>query len=121
MQKPSSGNFNMVSWLGTPDAITAYSSGTGGRVLAYNGEKLDGVAAGAWTDADRNKIRLGKYSAWTFQNLFIKPGLLSTSPEWIVYNALVARIPGNIGTAGVANDSSFKVTRTTDGGVIAPK
>jgi hypothetical protein len=90
-------------------------------VLAYNGEKLDGMAAGAWSEADRNKIRLGKYSAWNFENLFLKAGLSTSSPGRIVYNALVNRIPGNIGTAGVANDSSFKVTRTTDGGVIAPK
>ena len=121
MKLPSAGDYNIVSWLGTSDAITAYSSGSGGRVLSYNGEKLDGVSAGTWTDADRNKIRLGKYSAWTFENLFYKSTLSATSAGKKVYDALVAAIPANIGTAGVANDSSFKVTRTTDGGVIAPK
>jgi hypothetical protein len=121
MKLPSSGDYNIVSWLGTSDAITAYSSGSGGRVLSYNGEKLDGVAAGTWTDADRNKIRLGKYSAWTFENLFYKSTLSATSAGKKVYDVLVAAIPANIGTAGVATDTSFKVTRTTDGGVIAPK
>jgi hypothetical protein len=121
MKLPSAGDYNIISWLGTPDAITAYSSGSGGRVLSYNGEKLDGVAAGTWTDADRNKIRLGKYSAWTFENLFYKSTLSATSAGKKVYDVLVAAIPANIGTAGVATDTSFKVTRTTDGGVIAPK
>ena len=121
MKLPSSGDYNIVSWLGTSDAITAYSSGSGGRVLSYNGEKLDGVSAGTWTDADRNKIRLGKYSAWNFENLFYKSTLTATSPGKKVYDTLVAAIPANIGSAGVATDTSFKVTRTTDGGMIAPK
>jgi hypothetical protein len=119
MQKPSSGDFNIVSWLGTPDAVTAYSSGNGGRVLAYNGEKLDGVAAGAWTEADRNKIRLGKYAAWNFENLYYKSSISANAKK--VYDKLVATIPANLGSAGVAVDTSFKVARSTDGGIIAPK
>ena len=119
MRLLSSGDFNIVSWLGTSDAITAYNSGTGGRVLSYNGEKLEGVAAGSFSEADRNKIRLGKYSAWNFENLFTKGTL--TGNNKVVYDKLVSTIPSNLGSAGVANDSSFKVTRTTDGSVIAPK
>ena len=119
MRLPSSGDFNIVSWLGTSDAIRAYNSGNGGRVLSYNGEKLEGVAAGSFSEADRNKIRLGKYSAWTFENLFTKGTL--TGNNKVVYDKLVSTIPSNLGSAGVANDSSFKVTRTTDGGPIAPK
>jgi hypothetical protein len=119
MKLPSSGDFNIVSWLGTSDAITARDSGNGGRVLSYNGEKLEGVAAGSFSEADRNKIRLGKYSAWNFENLFTKGTL--TGNNKIVYDKLVSTIPSNLGSSGVANDSSFKVTRTTDGSVIAPK
>jgi hypothetical protein len=119
MKLPSSGDFNIVSWLGTSDAITARDSGNGGRVLSYNGEKLEGVAAGSFSEADRNKIRLGKYSAWNFENLFTKGTL--TGKNKVVYDKLVSTIPANLGSSGVANDSSFKVTRTTDGSVIAPK
>ena len=119
MKLPSSGDFNIVSWLGTSDAITARDSGNGGRVLSYNGEKLEGVAAGSFSEADRNKIRLGKYSAWNFENLFTKGTL--TGNNKVVYDKLVSTIPANLGSSGVANDSSFKVTRTTDGSVIAPK
>jgi hypothetical protein len=124
MQKASSGNFNIVSWVGTPDAVTAqlFVSGnaTGGRVLAYNGEKLDGIAAGALTDADRDKIRTGKYSAWSFEQLFYVGTLASGSAKKAVYDKLVANIPSNLGTAGVAI-STMSVTRTTDGGTIIPK
>jgi hypothetical protein len=119
MKLPSSGDFNIVSWLGTSDAITARDSGNGGRVLSYNGEKLEGVAAGSFSEADRNKIRLGKYSAWNFENLFTKGTL--TGNNKVVYDKLVSTIPANLGSSGVATDTSFKVTRTTDGGVIAPK
>jgi hypothetical protein len=119
MQKASSGNFNIISWLGTPDAVTARNSGNGGRVLAYNGERLEGVAAGAWTEPDRDKIRLGKYAAWNFENLYYKSNISANAKK--VYDKLVETIPANIGSAGVAVDPSFKVNRTTDGGVISPK
>ena len=120
MKLASSGNFNIVSWVGTSDAVTAYNSGSGGRVLAYNGEKLDGVAAGAITSADKAKIALGKYSAWSFENLFYVGTLATGSAKKTVYNKLVSVIPGNIGSAGVAL-TDMTVTRTTDGGIIAPK
>ena len=120
MRLPSSGNFNIVSWLGTPDAVSAYNTGSGGRVLAYNGEKLDGIAAGGLTDADRDKIRTGKYSAWSFEQLFYVGTLASGSAKKAVYDKLVANIPSNLGTAGVAI-STMSVTRTTDGGTIMPK
>jgi hypothetical protein len=123
MKLPSSGNFNIVSWVGTPDAITSVNSVngtvTGGRVLSYNGERLNGVAAGAWTEEDRNKIRLGKYAAWNFENLYYKQGISTNAKK--VYDKLVATIPANLGSAGVANNTSFKVSRSTDGGIIAPK
>ena len=119
MKLPSASNFNVVSWVGTPDAISAYDAGKGGRVLAYNGERLNGVAEGNWTEDDRNKIRLGKYAAWNFENLYTKATL--TAAQTTVYNKLKATIPANLGSAGVAIDSNFKVARTTDGGVIAPK
>ena len=90
-----------------------------GSWFSYNGEKLEGVAAGSFSEADRNKIRLGKYSAWNFENLFTKGTL--TGNNKVVYDKLVSTIPSNLGSSGVANDSSFKVTRTTDGSVIAPK
>jgi hypothetical protein len=120
MQKASSGNFNIVSWVGTSDAVTAYNTGSGGRVLAYNGEKLDGIAAGAITEADKDKIRTGKYSAWSFEQLFYVGTLASGSAKKAVYDKLVANIPGNLGSAGVAI-STMKVTRTTDGGTIMPQ
>ena len=120
MKLASSGNFNIVSWVGTSDAVTAYNSGSGGRVLAYNGEKLDGVAAGAITSADKAKIALGKYSAWSFENLFYVGTLATGSAKKTVYNKLVSVIPANLSSAGVAL-TDMTVTRTTDGGMIAPK
>ena len=120
MKLASSGNFNIVSWVGTSDAVTAYNSGSGGRVLAYNGEKLDGVAAGGMTSADKAKIALGKYSGWSFENLFYVGTLATGSAKKTVYNKLVSVIPANLSSAGVAL-TDMTVTRTTDGGMIAPK
>ncbi len=122
MKKASAANYNIVSWLGTNDAVTSqnFVSGvaTGGRVLSYNGEKLNGVAAGAFSSDDKAKIAFGKYSGWSFENLFYK-GTLSANTKK-VYDKLVAVLPANLGTAG-ATIAEMKVTRTTDGGVIAPK
>jgi hypothetical protein len=98
--------------------VTAYNSGSGGRVLAYNGEELDGVAAGAFSDADKLKIALGKYSGWSFENLFYKGTLAANAKK--VYDKLVATIPNNLGTAGV-KVADMTVTRETDGAVVAPK
>ena len=122
MQKASSSNFNIVSWVGTGDAVTSqlFVSGnaTGGRVLAYNGEKLDGVASGALNAADKLKIALGKYSAWSFEQLFYVGTL--TGAKKTVYDKLVSVIPANLGTAGCSM-AEMQVVRATDGGVIAPK
>jgi hypothetical protein len=115
----TSTGFNIVSWLGTGDAKTSVTGG--GRVLAYNGEKLDGVAGGNdLTTADRDKIALGRYSAWSFENLFYVGTLTTGSPRKVVYDKLVSVMPANIGSAGVAL-SAMQVNRTADGGVIAPK
>ena len=127
MKLASSSDFNIISWLGTGDAVTAQnfvttngtSTATGGRVLSYNGEKLDGVAAGALSTADKNKIALGKYSAWSFENLFYV-GTLSGAKK-VVHDKLVAVMPANLGTAG-CSIAEMQVTRVGgDGGIIAPK
>lgn len=122
MQKASSSNFNIVSWVGTGDAVTAqlFVSGnaTGGRVLSYNGEKLEGVASGALNAADKLKIALGKYSAWSFEQLFYVGTL--TGARKTVHDKLVAVMPANLGSAGCSM-AEMQVVRATDGGVIAPK
>ena len=123
MKLASSGDFNIISWLGTGDAVTAQNivsgAATGGRVLSYNGEKLDGVAAGALSTADKLKIALGKYSAWSFENLFYV-GTLSGAKK-VVHDKLVAVMPANLGTAG-CSIAEMQVTRVGgDGGIIAPK
>jgi hypothetical protein len=122
MRMTSGFNGNIISWLGTSDAVRALniSNGniTGGRVLSYNGERLDGVAAGALNAADKNKIALGKYSGWSFEQLFYV-GTLSGARK-TVYDKLVSVIPANLGTAGCSM-AEMQVIRPTDGGVIAPK
>jgi hypothetical protein len=115
----TSTGFNIISWLGTGDAKTSVTNG--GRVLAYNGEKLDGVAGGNdLTTADRNKIALGKFSAWSFEQLFYVGTLTAGSPKKAVYDRLVSVMPENILSAGVSL-AAMQVIRPTDGGVIAPK
>jgi hypothetical protein len=117
----TSTGFNIISWLGTGDAKTSVTGG--GRVLAYNGEKLDGVAGGSdLTTADRNKIALGKYSAWSFENLFYVGTLTPGSAKKAVYDKLVAVMPANIGAAGVSlQDMQVTREKNTDGNPIAPK
>jgi hypothetical protein len=103
----TNGTVNCVSVLGTSDAVGVVGSG---RVLSYNGEKLDGVAAGALNTADKDKIRSGKYPLWSFENLYYagKP----SASKLTVFNNLSATFGDDtLGTAGVSS-ASMQVKRT---------
>lgn len=143
---------NLVSWIGSGDAVTAsaFSSGnaTGAKALAYNGEKLDLTwstttnGTTSWSTglspADRAKIRNGKYTAWSFQNLYYKGQTATpTGNDLVFFNEIRNRLtPTVVGSSGLAM-SEMKIPvdptasplapsstdaskRTTDGGIVAP-
>jgi hypothetical protein len=82
-----------------------------GVALSYNGIPL--------TDAN---LKSGKYTAWLY-NRILKPQSGLTGSKLTFANALRDQIK-NVDApsgGGVFNDSSFKVFRSTDGGLVTPK
>ncbi|NBR48621.1 hypothetical protein EBU02_07240 [bacterium] len=123
----TTGSVNVVSVLGTSDAKTVWNSGSnGGRILSYNGEKLEGLATtGSMTTPDKDKVRSGKYSLWSFENFFYVG--TPTGNKQAVINTLSTA--ANYDSASIAL-SSMQVKRTAattpttaspDAGVIEPK
>lgn len=125
----------LVSWLGTGDTKTSLTNG--GKILSYNGEILSDLSASPYTlgTTDRAKVRNGKYTAWSYENLFYSGTL--TGDYSTFYTDLKSRLTATlIGTAGLAltemkipvNPSDLTqgytntnaCNRSTDGGIIAP-
>lgn len=82
-----------------------------GVALSYNGVAL--------TDAN---VRSGKYTAWLY-NRILKPQSGLTGLKLTIANALRDQIK-NVDApsgGGLFDDASFKVQRSTDGGLVTPK
>jgi len=131
---------NMIGWVGTGDAANAVGTGSGGKgqILSYNGVKLDGVSAnGTLSTADKNKVRTGAYTAWSYENLFYltsgfeQDGVTAWSTAKkaaivTIYNKLKTDLSAGatsetlIGNSGTALDSMLvnRLTESTDGSVV---
>jgi hypothetical protein len=109
---------DLVTWLSVGDASTA--RGNGAVFCAFNGVKLDGIAASGsvLTNADKAKIANGSYTAWSYQNMYRRNDITS-GDALTVYTAIKAAIPANIGSAGMRLDE-LSVGREVDGGTVAP-
>ena len=118
----TTGPINLVSWLGISDAKTAKTNG--GLLCGFNGQSLDLLgASSSLSDADKDKISKGVYTAWGYERMFRTSS--TTGDKKTVYDAIKAAIPANIGTAGlpigvVGSFAGMKVSRSSDGGLVAP-
>lgn len=109
---------DLVTWLSVNDAATARSNGA--VFCAFNGVKLDGVAASgsALTTADKAKVTNGAYTAWSYQQMY-RRNALTSGDAVTVYNGIKAEIPTNLAAAGIAL-GDMAVGRPSDGGTVAP-
>ena len=110
---------SLVTWLSLNDAVTA--RGAGNAVLcAYNGVKLDGIAASGtvMTATDKAKITNGLYTAWSYEEMYLR-GDVTDGDKQTVYDTIKSGIPTNLGAAGIAL-SDMAVGRGDDGGTVAP-
>lgn len=109
---------DLVTWLSVNDAATARSNGA--IFCAYNGVRLDGIAASGsnLTAADKAKVTNGAYTAWSYQQMYRRNALVSGDAV-TVYNGIKAEIPTNLASAGIAI-ADMAVGRPSDGGVVAP-
>jgi hypothetical protein len=109
---------DLVTFLSLNDAVTA--RGNGAVFCAYNGVKLDDIAAGGSTmsAADKAKVTSGLYTAWGYQQMYRRNDITSGDAV-TVYNGIRNAIPANLGAAGIPI-SDMLVGREVDGGIVAP-
>ncbi len=95
------GDILLLTFLTAPDARTAATTAPGGKILGWNGSRLDSLGDSLATElslADRNKVTTGQYTAWSTQNLYYN-GSLSTDED-TVYTAIKGGIDSTIISAG---------------------
>ncbi|MEI6072151.1 MAG: hypothetical protein WCS31_10185 [Verrucomicrobiae bacterium] len=109
-------NLYLVTWLSLSDAAGARTNGA--TILGYEGVILsDYATSGTLSTADKAKITNGSYTAWGYENMYLRNDVTS-GDKLAVYTA----IKGNLtlsGTAGIAL-TDMVVGRTVDGGTVAP-
>ena len=119
----AAGPIALVSFLSVSDAVTARNNGA--RFLSYNGVRLDGVAAtgvSALTQDDKDKIRTGAYTAWSYQNLYSRTAFASNSNEGVLKTALIGALPAAITSeaVGLTMTEMNLASRAVDGGPVKP-
>ncbi|NQW99695.1 hypothetical protein HQ447_03480 [bacterium] len=109
---------DLVTWLSVNDAATARANGA--VFCAYNGYKLDGIAASGTvlSAGDKLKITEGQYTAWNYQQMY-RRSIYTTGDVKNVYDGIKAAIPSNLAAAGIAL-TDMHVGRANDGGTVAP-
>jgi hypothetical protein len=110
---------DLVTWLSLNDAVTARNNGA--ILCAYNGVKLDGIAASGTTMsvADKAKVTNGLYTAWGYQQMY-RRGDITAGDAVTVYNAIKNNIGANLAAAGISLSDMAAVGRPFDGGTVAP-
>lgn len=109
---------DLVTWLSVNDAATARASGA--VFCAYNGYKLDEVAAAgsALGTNDKKKVTEGQYTAWNYEQMY-RRSIYTSGDVKTIYDGVKAEIPTNLAAAGIAI-TDMHVGRPNDGGVVAP-
>lgn len=116
-----------ITVLGTTDFVAQFgaSSNTVGTVFVASTKGVAGSGTGevsiesySLSANDLTKVRNGSYTAWGYERMFKTANV--TGSKLTVYNAILAAIPANIGTAGIANDALMTVARDGDGDLVAP-
>jgi hypothetical protein len=116
----------LMTWLSTSDSANAAANG--GRIIAFNGEKITPLAAtnpanfnsSGFSEADFNKIAQGAYSAWSYQHLYYHGSLSANENTW--YTAMKNTwIPQGLQTtANGLRLGDMQVSRPDDGFPIVP-
>lgn len=105
----------LVTWLSLSDAATARTNGA--KILSYNGVLLtDYSTSGTMSAADKSKVTSGAYTAWSFENMYLRNDVTS-GDKLAVYNGIKSNLV--LGTAGIPL-IDMKVGRAVDGGTVAP-
>jgi hypothetical protein len=113
------GKADLVTFVSISDAASARSAGA--VFCGYNGVKLDSIAASGTTlsAADKAKITKGAYTAWSYQQMYARNNAYTGNVKTAYDQIKSALTAANIGSAGIAS-SEMNVSRTADGGTVAP-
>ena len=104
----------IISVLGSNDANTSVNT-NGGKALSYNGVSI--TPGTSFSEADKNKVRTGAYTMWSYQH-FMYSGDLTAGDDEAFYNAIIGNIDVNIGTAGFTVADMDLASRGDDGGIV---
>lgn len=109
----------VLGYQSTSDAATSITNG--GRALSYNGFPVtyNGSALSATT---RAAITNGQYTMWGYEQLYSKTAIdtAATTGVSVIYNAIKTGCNAlNLANSGIPL-SEMTVSRTTDGGTVAP-
>lgn len=121
---------SLVTFLSLGDAVS--SRGTvlneGGKFLSFNGVGLTTMSSvtanndinHATNAADKAKVTSGAYTAWSYQNMYLRAGL-SSGDEFSIANSLKTNLNTGttLGSAGI-KIGDMAAGRETDGGTVAP-
>ena len=114
---------HLVTWLSIGDAGPARTAGA--KILGYNGSILsDFAATGTVTAADDAKVQNGSYTAWSFQQMYLRNNLTgpagdtnATNRTITIYNGIKNNLV--LGALGIAT-GTMNVGRAVDGGLVIP-
>ena len=68
---------------------------------------------------DKAKVTQGAYTFWSYQHLMYNNMNADMANVAVVHTELVARVPANIGTAGI-DQGDMAVSRVDDSATVAP-
>jgi len=113
----------------TTDAFVGYLSINDGQSISSQNLTYNGVSGNPTTMKDA--VRNGRYSLWSYQNVFYKPGLSTQKKQLfkgtttplvpVTSNGLIKSIDTTLATDyGNIQLSTMNVTRPSDGGPITP-
>lgn len=113
------GKADLVTWITIADAATARAQGA--VFCAFNGVRLDGLAASGTTlsTADKAKVTHGAYTAWGYQQMYARNGAYTGSVKTVYDGIKAAFNATTLGSAGIPI-ADMAVSREEDGGVVAP-
>ena len=105
----------LLAVFGISDAKTAQDNGA--KALSYNGVSI--TPAEPLSATDKAKVTQGAYTFWSYQHLMYNNMNADMADVAVVHAELVARVPANIGTAGI-DQADMAVSRVDDSATVAP-
>ncbi|RYD30293.1 MAG: hypothetical protein EOP86_20240 [Verrucomicrobiaceae bacterium] len=114
---------SILGYQSTKDANDSVAGGNGGRVLSYNGFNVTYTGSDI-SAATRKAIINGQYTMWGYEHLYSRTAVNFTTPandlDRLYKTIRDGCTAANLSNSGIPLSEMTVVSRTTDGGVVAP-